>query len=167
MSNRWIAVIVVAGCASNTPSSSFSAAQVTVDQGKMMNALSTDEQTQLCGELTESLSTNFGPREIACDFGSHSGTREGKPTCDGWYQTCLASTPETSTVPACTSNNSDMFECTITVGAYAACFNATNAYLLRAVESGPACSATDPGVVETADEMAACLNAACDYIWFD
>lgn len=160
--------MVAAGCAgNNTSTPPFTAAQVTVDHSKMMNALTGDEQSLLCDELTQSLSASFGTREIGCDFGSHSGTREGKPTCESWYDNCLASTPATTTVPACGSNNADMFECTITVDAFTACFNATNAFLLRTVESVPACTATDPGVAPTADEMAACLNAGCDYVWFD
>jgi hypothetical protein len=168
MSQRWIvSTLVAVGCGGNASTSPFTAAQVTVDHNKLMNALTSDEQTTLCDELTQSLSASFGTRDVECELGSHSGTREGKSTCQGWYDDCLASTPATSTVPACTSNNDDMFACAITVGAYSACFNATNAFLLRTIESVPACEATEANLQPTADEMAACVNAACDYVWFD
>jgi hypothetical protein len=170
MWNRWIVMaMVVVGCANDETNNStpFTDAQVTVNHDKLMTALTGDEQSSLCGELTQSLSASFGTPEISCEFGSHSGTHEGKSTCQGWYDDCLTSTPATSTVSACTSNNTDMFACTITVGAYTACFNATNAFLLREIGSVPACSTVDSHLTPTADEMAACVNASCDYVWFD
>ncbi|HTR49517.1 MAG TPA: hypothetical protein VMJ10_02355 [Kofleriaceae bacterium] len=132
-----------------------------------MSSLTADEQTTLCTELTQSLSASFGSPEVSCELGSHSGTRQGMAPCESWYSDCVASAPAMATVSACTAMNTDMFSCPITVAQYTACFNATNAVLLREIEAVPACSAQDPGVQPTADEMTACANAQCDYVWFD
>ena len=167
MNKSWLAAVVIAGCADEKLSTPFTPAQVSVDSSKSMSALTADEQATLCSELTTSLTASFGTPKVSCQLGSLSGTRAGTSGCEDWYGNCLVNSPAMTTVNACTPMNTDMFQCAITVGQYTACFNATNAYLLRTIESVHECSTSPPTAQATADEMAACANAQCDYLWVD
>ncbi len=156
-----VAIGAIAGCTNSSSNAAFTPAQVTVDSSATMNALTTDQQTTLCAQLSQSLTASFGSPDTICLFNAKSGS-----TCDSDYNTCVAQAPAVTSVSACTGNNDDMFACTITVAQFTACFNATNEVLLRTLTGAAVCAEGEPAQ-PTADEMAACAAAQCDYVWFD
>jgi len=158
----WVGLLVVASCGGDGKHT-FSPAAISIDKNKMMADLSAAERTTMCDELSRSLTASFGSREVACAFGSHSGTRQGKSTCQAWYDQCLNDTTPIGTISGCTAKMAGMWSCPITAGQYEACFNAVNGQLLDLVEGTPACQAptSQPAT------PSACIMAPCDYLWFD
>jgi hypothetical protein len=159
----WICWLVVASCGSE-PRHAFSPAAIPVDKSKRMADLTAVERTAMCSELTRSLTSSFGSRDVACAFGSHSGTREGMPTCQSWYDGCLNNPKPTGEISGCTDAMADMWACPITAGQYEACFNAFNALLLDLTETTPICQS---GTGQPPAMPQACVSAPCDYVWFD
>jgi hypothetical protein len=125
-----------------------------------MENLSATDQATLCADLSTTLTANFGSRDLACKFSSSGGPAS---SCESRYATCEQNTPAQVAVSACTSNNTDMFQCPITVAAYIACFDATNAQIVDMLDSGDACHLTSSSPAQLPE----CTNAPCDYIWFD
>ena len=155
--------LAVAACGTDAKSS-FSQAELTIDKTKLMDELTGAERTSMCDELSRSLTASFGPKDVACAFGSHSGTREGSAQCEGWYDQCVNDPTPVAPISGCTDQMADMWSCPITAGQYEACFNAFNSGLLDFVVSEPVCQASSSGPLMTPEE---CVTAQCDYLWFD
>jgi hypothetical protein len=144
----------------------FSRATISVDVSKQMSALTDAERTAVCAELSRALTASFGTAENACKLGSHSGTREGMPTCQAWYDDCLQAPPQ-GMISGCTDNMSGMWSCPITIGQYKNCFNDVNSMLLALIVTAPACAVLDETICGPIQQSAACAAAPCDYVWFD
>jgi hypothetical protein len=161
MTRALISIFALAACGGTTqPKPSFSPAALTIDKTKLMSQLTDAERTSMCTELTRSLMASFGPNDVACKFGSLSGSRQGKPDCQAWFDQC-ESEPMPVVLNGCTEEQMmDMWSCPITAGDYEVCFNAVNGDLLTYVVDAPVCQASSTLPAE------ACA-AQCDYVWFD
>ena len=114
--------------------------KTTVDTSQSMGGLSAADQATLCANLSTTLTADFGTRDMACKFSSSGGPAS---SCESRYATCEQNTAAQVAVSACTANNTDMFQCPITVAAYIACFDATNAQIVDMLDSGDACHLTN------------------------
>ncbi len=153
----FVAILALVGACTSNPYTT----QTSVDTTTAMDQLSANDQATLCADLSKTLTDEFGSRDIACNLGTSDGD---SATCQSRYAKCEQTTPAQSNVSACSSQNTDMFRCSISVSQYIACFDALNVQIADTLNGSAACQGRPFPV---SGRPAECEHALCDYTWLD
>jgi hypothetical protein len=139
----------------------------------VLNALTTDEATQLCNETYAYFGTAITPATICKWKGVYFATQSSAPTeeklrqnCAAKETPCLADPGATWASPSCNEISSD---CTKTVADYSACIRDEVAWLTQKVSELPDCdtftsaSWTPVWDIVGADQPASCMFCSAYY----